>query len=163
MTEKVASLDVPDGMQVDHVKAPTQMVCGTLHRNDEANARFIAAANPAAVLDLLAENEALLARVAETQGDAQEAVNGAGGWRDVLKVETILRERAEADVATLRKNLADAQADNAANADEAARIKEEIRAALNKHRFTGKTPEAAAVNEVLVSIARDLHIAHEDT
>ena len=37
------------------VKAPTQMVCNTLHGNDEANARFIAAANPAAVLDLLAD------------------------------------------------------------------------------------------------------------
>lgn len=36
------------------VTAQTQMVCSTLHGNDEANARFIAAANPAAVLDLLA-------------------------------------------------------------------------------------------------------------
>lgn len=39
------------------VEGGSALICNTLHGNDEANARFIAAANPAAVLALLAENE----------------------------------------------------------------------------------------------------------
>lgn len=39
----------------------TQMVCNTLHENDEANATYIAAANPAVVLALLDQIAALKA------------------------------------------------------------------------------------------------------
>jgi hypothetical protein len=55
------------------VKAPSQMICNTLHGNDEANARFIAAAHPAAVLDLLAENERLKAEIQRMKEDATDA------------------------------------------------------------------------------------------
>jgi predicted HAD superfamily Cof-like phosphohydrolase len=71
-----------------------------------ANARFIAAANPAAVLGLLAHVAMLEARIAEAQQDGTEAVNGAGGWRDVLTVETHLRKHAESERDALRVRLA---------------------------------------------------------
>jgi hypothetical protein len=39
----------------------------------------------------------------------------------------------------------------------------EVRSVLAGHRFTSGSVQADAVNEVLVSIARDLHIANDDT
>lgn len=38
--------------------------------------------------------------------EARTAVLGPGGWKDVLTVETILRERAEADLKKARQEIA---------------------------------------------------------
>ena len=61
--------------------------CGALYGPDAADAAFIAAANPAVVLALLAERDALAAKVERVR--ALPAEHPAGGWymtsmRDVL-------------------------------------------------------------------------------
>jgi hypothetical protein len=38
--------------------------------------------------------------------DAEEAVNGPGGWRDLLAVESVLRKRAEEDLKKARQEIA---------------------------------------------------------
>jgi hypothetical protein len=42
----------------------------------------------------------------QAMADADEAVNGPGGWRDLLTVETILRKRAEEDLKKARQEIA---------------------------------------------------------
>ena len=55
------------------VRAGKQMVCNTLHGNDEVNALYIAAANPVAVLDLLREHEEDQGVVAVWRGRTERA------------------------------------------------------------------------------------------
>ncbi|SFY34124.1 ead/Ea22-like family protein, partial [Azotobacter vinelandii] len=70
-----------------------------------ADAEFIAAANPAAILELIAENEALKAEAGECFEDALRHARAADELeveRDPLKAEL---ERVRADAELLRKHL----------------------------------------------------------
>ena len=63
--------------------APPRYIFGGEREVRDANARFIAAANPAAVLALLAERDALAAKVERVRALADEwTYNGEFGWDD---------------------------------------------------------------------------------
>jgi hypothetical protein len=66
-----------------------------MRRNAEGLPPTLVGVDPAVVLDLLKENAALAAHADQLMKDGNEAVNGAGGWRDVMTVETALKVRAE--------------------------------------------------------------------
>lgn len=58
---------------------------------------------------LKAERDSLRKRLDEAHAEAQEAVNGPGGWRDTLLIETKLREWSAKDAEKLREMQAQLQ------------------------------------------------------